>query len=71
MSFGGFGFFGVFFVCVCKKARPVFGEGVLEIKDNLSKVPKINKNFASVFNNDNRHRAKTSWVTEMNIWKQK
>jgi len=56
---------------VCKQARPVYSEGVLEIKDDLGKVPKLNKYFASVFSNDNSHRAKTSGVTEMNVWKQK
>lgn len=51
----------------------MYSEAVLEIKDDLSKVSKLSKYFASVFNkdNDNSHRAKTSWVTEMNVWKQK
>lgn len=48
----------------------MYSEGVL--KDGLSKVPKLNKCFASVFTKDNNsHRAKTSWVTEMNVQKQK
>lgn len=47
----------------------MYSEGVL--KDGLSKVPKLNKYFASVFTKDNSHRAKTSWVTEMNVRKQK
>lgn len=55
----------IFFVC--KKARPEYSESVLKIKDDLSKVPRINKYFVSVFKS---HRAKLIRATEINIWRQ-
>lgn len=53
--------------CV-KKARLEYSESVLENKDDLSKVPRINKYLGSVFR---RHRSKPIRVAEINAWKQK